>query len=99
MSNGTALKPGMEVYTADGTDLGKVKRISRPGDMTEPDTASATGTGPGSRGPGGYFLVARPLAPDWYVPSTAIRDVVGTRVVLNVTAEEARLHPWQEPPS
>lgn len=104
MDKGAALELGMEVYTADGTDLGKVKRIWRPnGSVEPPESTPVTGTmtiNPGSRGPaGGYFLVARPLAPDWYVPFRDIRDVVAGRVVLNLTIEEARRHPWQEPPS
>jgi hypothetical protein len=104
MSNGEALEPGMAVYTAEGTDLGSVKRIRHDDGSVEPaETTPVTGTmrvNPGSRSlTHGYFLVSRPLAPDWYVPFSAIRDVLPGRVVLNVTIEEARRFPWQELPA
>lgn len=104
MTNGEALEPGMEVYSADGTDLGSVKRIWRPDGTVEPPeatpAAATMSVSSGRRDPaGGYFLVARELAPDWYVPFSAIRDVTPGLVVLNLTIEEARRLPWQEPPA
>lgn len=104
VGKGAELEPGMEVYTADHTDLGAIKRVWRSdGSIKPPEPTPVSGTmsiNPGSRGSAdGYFLISRPLAPDWYVPFDAIRDVTPGRVVLNLTAEEARRLPWQEAPS
>lgn len=94
--------PGLEVYTADETDLGAVKRVWRAdGSVNPPQEVRDTTTvhvDPASAGEAGYFLVARALAPDWYVPFSAIGSVTSDRLILNVTIEEARRLSWQEPP-
>lgn len=104
VSKGAELEPGMEVYTADDTNLGAIKRVWRSDGSVQPrEPIPVSGTmsvNPGSQGSAdGYFLIARPLAPDWYVPFSAIRDITPGRAVLNVTAEEARRLPWQIAPS
>ncbi|HZU13476.1 MAG TPA: hypothetical protein VFB58_11600 [Chloroflexota bacterium] len=103
--NVSNLHVGADVYARGGSRLGTVKRIWWPDGRVVPPEAGPQGLldieGSGRRlEPGeGYFHLDRPLANDWFVPFSAIQDVAGNRVQLDLTELEAEKRGWQERPT
>ncbi|MGH2449557.1 MAG: hypothetical protein ACRDFS_13275 [Chloroflexota bacterium] len=96
------LEPGMDVFTSDGQAIGTIERIFWPdGRVVPPEEHHQEGTFDLSMRPapgGGYFRVNVTLAPDWYVPFTAIEGAFRNRVTLNLTYDEASKRSWQVKP-
>jgi hypothetical protein len=97
------LSVGMDVDSSDGQRLGSIIRIWWPDGHTEPQGQSTElveiQEADGETSPmAGYFQVDRFLAPDWYIPFSAVGGVLGDRIVLNVTESDGERFAWQERP-
>lgn len=98
------LQLGEEVYTSDGTKLGPIKRIWWGDGRVEPPEEQSPGTldivsDQRRRGPGNpFFQIDITMAPDWYVPFSAVAANMDGRVALNLTYAEAEGRPWQIEP-
>lgn len=92
------------VYSSDGREIGRIKRIFWSDGAVDPPEQehgllSITAADRPDEPDLGYLLVARPLAPDWYVPMDAIASAAGAQVTLKNTEQEAERFGWQEKPS
>ncbi len=98
----TALREGMDVYDPDGDKVGKVGRVYHPAGATAtPSTTSGTSTRP-TGGTESYFKVDTGflgLGKDLFIPTTAIRDVTGDRVILNIDKDRVDTMGWDRRPS
>ena len=98
------LQLGEEVYTSDGTRLGPIKRIWWGDGRVEPPEEQSQGTlnivsDQRRREPGKvFFQIDIAMAPDWFVPFSAVAANVGGNVTLNLTYTEAEGRPWQIEP-
>jgi hypothetical protein len=95
------LAEGMDVYDIDGDKVGTVGQLYRPGGAvastgTAPETfKAATGAEP-------YFKVDTGflgLGKDLFIPASAITDVTGNRVTLNVDKDKVDDMGWKERPT
>ncbi len=99
----TSLAEGMDVYDSKGDKVGTVGRIYRPAGV-----AASTGTAPGTyaepstSSAEGCFKVDTGflgLGKDLYIPASAITDVSGKRVTLNVDKAGLDDRGWDRRPS
>ena len=87
---------GMDVMDVDGDKIGTVDKIFQPAAVSS--TASTTG-----RATGEPILKLETgflgLGTDYYVPSSAVRDVTTERVVLGVDKDDLDTTGWNMRPS
>ncbi len=89
----TQVRQGMQVHTADGVTLGKIREIWYGTDPTERDPRCDEEVC--SRLEVHHGVLHREVL---YIPYNAIADVSGTQVTLNVDAATVREHPWHQRP-
>jgi hypothetical protein len=107
----TLLREGMSVEDADGDSVGTVKAVYRPVRVAPAGTgpsapasgvlAPAAASTPAPAGDtylkvhSGLPLLGKTL----YIPSSAIRDVSGDRVILEIDETRVNEQGWQDRPS
>jgi hypothetical protein len=100
-----SMRVGMRVLSSDEKALGTVRRIWYPDGRVEPPDSVDPGLvqletlDRGDTADLGYFEVDRFLAPDWYVPFAAVRNVVDSHILLDVSEDDAERFAWQKRPS
>jgi hypothetical protein len=89
------IRKGMDVMDVDGDKIGTVDEIFQPAAVSS--TASTTGEATGEpilKVETGFLGLGK----DYYVPSSAVRDVTAERVVLGVDKDELDTLGWDTRP-
>ena len=99
----TSLAEGMDVYDSKGDKVGTIGRIYHPaGVAASTGTAPGTYAAPSASSAEGYFKVDTGflgLGKDLFIPASAITDVTGKQVTLNVDKGRLDDRGWDRRPS
>ena len=95
------LSEGMEVRDINGDKVGKIGQIYRPVGAVAPSTAIPSGSTEPASLSDQYLKVDTGflgIGEDLYIPTSAVSDVIGNHVVLNVDKDQVDTRGWDRPP-
>ena len=95
------LSEGMEVRDINGDKVGKIGRIYRPAEVIAPSTAIPSGSTEPSRTSDQYLKVDTGflgIGKDLYIPTSAVTNVTGDHVMLDVNKDQIDTLGWDRRP-
>ena len=95
------LSEGMEVRDINGDKVGKIGRIFRPAEVVAPSTTAASSAAEPPRMSDQYLKVDTGflgIGKDQYIPTSAVTDVTGDHVMLDVNKDQIDTLGWDRRP-